>query len=105
MNEMKYKQTPKLVVTAKRLAGEHDFNYSCLDEVGQLLAVLTSSIKQGTIAEIGTGYGVGTAWMAANLTNDVFLISIDNDRSKINSVRTIFHQKNVKFITGILVLL
>ena len=98
MNEMKYKQTPKLVVTAKRLAGEHDFNYSCLDEVGQLLAVLTASIKEGTIAEIGTGYGVGTAWMAANLTNDVFLISIDNDRSKINSVRTIFHQKNVKFI-------
>ena len=98
MNEMKYKQTPKLVVTAKRLAGENDFNYSCLDEVGQLLAVLTSSIKQGTIAEIGTGYGVGTAWMAANLTNDVFLISIDNDRSKINSVRTIFHQKNVKYI-------
>ena len=98
MNEMKYKQTPKLVVTAKRLAGENDFEYSCLDEVGQLLAVLTASIKQGTIAEIGTGYGVGTAWMAANLTNDVFLISIDNDRSKINSVRTIFHQKNVKYI-------
>ena len=98
MNEMKYKQTPKLVVTAKRLAGEHDFNYSCLDEVGQLLAVLTSSIKQGTIAEIGTGYGVGTAWMATRLKNEVSLISIDNDKSKINSVQTIFHQKNVKFI-------
>ena len=73
MNEMKYKQTPKLVMKAKRLAGKNDFNYSCLDEVGQLLAVLTASIKQGTIAEIGTGYGVGTAWMAANLINSVIV--------------------------------
>ena len=98
MSELKCNRTPEQVMKAKRLAGEHDFNYSCLDEVGQLLAVLTSSIKQGTIAEIGTGYGVGTAWMATRLKNEVSLISIDNDKSKINSVRTIFHQKNVKFI-------
>ena len=98
MSEMKYNHTPEQVVIAKRLAGENDFNYSCLDEVGQLLAVLTASIKEGTIAEIGTGYGVGTAWMATNLKNEVSFISIDNDKSKINSVRTIFHQKNVKFI-------
>ena len=95
---MKCNHTPEQVVTAKRLAGENDFNYSCLDEVGQLLAFLTGSIKEGTIAEFGTGYGVGTAWMATNLKNEVSLISIDNDRGKINSVRTIFHQKNVKFI-------
>ena len=98
MSELKCNRTPEQVMKAKRLAGENDFKYSSLDEVGQLLAVLTASIKEGTIAEIGTGYGVGTAWMAANLTNDVSLISIDNDRSKINSVQTIFHQKNVKFI-------
>ena len=98
MSELKCNRTPEQVMKAKRLAGENDFKYSSLDEVGQLLAVLTASIKEGTIAEIGTGYGVGTAWMAANLTNEVSLISIDNDRSKINSVQTIFHQKNVKFI-------
>ena len=98
MSEMNIKRTPERVVKAKQLAMENDFNYSCLDEVGQLLAVLTASIKEGTIAEIGTGYGVGTAWMAINLNNEVSLISIDNDKSKINSVRTIFHQKNVKFI-------
>ena len=95
---MKCKRTPEQVVTAQRLARENDFNYSCIDEVGQFLSVLTASIKQGTIAEIGTGYGVGTAWMAANLTSEVSLISIDNDKSKINSVRTIFRQKNVKLI-------
>ena len=98
MSEMNLKRTPEQVMKAKRLAGENDFNYSCLDEVGQLLAVLTASIKQGTIAEIGTGYGVGTAWMATRLKNEVSLISIDNDKSKINSVQTIFHRKNVKFI-------
>ena len=98
MSEMKCNQTPEQVVTAKRLARENNFNYSCLDEVGQLLSVLTASIKEGTIIEIGTGYGVGTAWMATNLKNEVSFISIDNDKSKINSVRTIFHQKNVKFI-------
>ena len=95
MSEIK---SPEQVVTAKRLARENDFNYSCIDEVGQLLAILTASIKEGTIAEIGTGYGVGTAWMAANLTSEVSLISIDNDKSKINSVRPLFHEKNVKLI-------
>ena len=98
MSEMSLKRNQEQVVKAKQIARENDFNYSCLDEVGQLLAALTASIKQGTIAEIGTGYGVGTAWMAANLTSEASLISIDNDKSKISSVRTIFRQENVKLI-------
>ncbi len=98
MNSIALKQPSEIVMNAKSLAMENDFMYSCLDEVGQLLAVLTSSIKQGTIAEIGTGYGVGTAWMATNLANEVSLISIDNDINKIDSVRSIFNQTNVTFI-------
>ena len=99
MNEIMLKRIlPEQVVKAKQLAKENGFIYSCLDEVGQLLAVLTSSIKQGTIVEIGTGYGVGTAWIGANLTNKVSLISVDNDKNKIKSVKALFHQKNIKFV-------
>ena len=98
LNEIALKQPSELVMAAINLAKENEFIYSCLDEVGQLLTVLTSSIKQGTIAEIGTGYGVGTAWMATNLPNEVSLITVDNDLKKINAVRAIFNQENVKFI-------
>ena len=98
MNKIALKQPSEQVIKAKNLAMENEFIYSCLDEVGQLLAVLTSSIKEGTIAEIGTGYGVGTAWMASNLADEVSLISIDNDINKINSVRALFNHTNVTFI-------
>ena len=98
MNEVAIKQQNELVIATKNLAMENEFIYSCLDEVGQLLAVLTSSIKEGTIAEIGTGYGVGTAWMASNLAKEVSFISIDNDLNKIEFVRALFNQANIKFI-------
>ena len=50
---------PNLVHSCKTLANKYNFIHSCSDEAGRQLAVLAGQIKQGTILEIGTGFGIG----------------------------------------------
>ena len=52
---------PPLVARAYDLAKELDFAGSCTAEVGRLLRALATSRR---VAEIGTGVGVGAAWIA-----------------------------------------
>jgi demethylmenaquinone methyltransferase/2-methoxy-6-polyprenyl-1,4-benzoquinol methylase len=55
---------------------------SCDPAVGQLLAVLAAHLPAGAkVAELGTGAGVGTAWIASGLLQrtDVTVTTIEND--------------------------
>jgi predicted O-methyltransferase YrrM len=73
---------PAAVAEAKVRAGELGFPSSCRDEVGRLLAVLAATVPpRGRILEIGTGAGVGTAWITAGLDGrtDVELVSVEAD--------------------------
>ena len=60
-------ETPPLVRRALALAAEHGFETSCRPEEGALLHVLAA--RRGIIraAEIGTGAGVGAAWIVSAL--------------------------------------
>ena len=53
----------------------------CIDEVGSLLRVLASSVLGGRIGEIGTGAGVGTAWLASGLRDGTTLVSVEVDEN------------------------
>lgn len=71
---------PSIVDQAVALADSLGFKNSCLDEVGELLRLLAGHINHGIIAEIGTGFGVGTAWLASGTTRELYTIDHDRDR-------------------------
>jgi demethylmenaquinone methyltransferase/2-methoxy-6-polyprenyl-1,4-benzoquinol methylase len=74
---------PDAVAAAKRRAYRQRFNNSCEDAVGRLLSVLAAAVpKAGRILEIGTGVGVGTAWIRYGLNEriDVEVSSVEVDR-------------------------
>ena len=54
---------PDDVGTALRRAAPAGFGHSCTEPVGRLPATLALARVNGRIAECGTGFGVGTAWL------------------------------------------
>jgi predicted O-methyltransferase YrrM len=73
---------PPPVAGAKRRAKDLRFAKSCEDKVGRLLAVLAAAVPPGgRILEIGTGVGVGLAWIVTGLAgrDDVEVVSIEAD--------------------------
>lgn len=81
---------PRVVAAARRRAKEMRFPASCRDEVGRLLGVLAAAVPpQGRVLEIGTGVGVGLAWMVTGLRNrdDVEVLSIEGDLRLAESAR------------------
>lgn len=95
------KEVPKFVDDALDLAVRLEFDYNCLKPVGQLLQVLVASAGAGSIGEIGTGCGVGAAWMLSTLRGDQAFISIDSDVMKAHEVTTLMgHVERTHFIEG-----
>jgi predicted O-methyltransferase YrrM len=74
---------PALVAAATGRARSAGFRLSCEPAVGQLLAVLAAHLPAGArVLELGTGAGVGTAWIVCGLLprTDVTVTSIEKDR-------------------------
>ena len=65
---------PAMVVAALEAADRIGFEHSCRDEVGQFLRILAS---QPRVAELGTGAGVGAAWLAS--ANPGELVTVEAD--------------------------
>jgi predicted O-methyltransferase YrrM len=82
-------ELPNLVAQAVKLAAEAGFNYSSSHAVGRLLAVLTAQLRTGTIAEIGTGYGVGAAWIAGSLNPKVRFVTVELDEERASVAQTL----------------
>ncbi|MFQ5514190.1 MAG: O-methyltransferase [Myxococcota bacterium] len=73
---------PRIVAEAQARAAAVGFEFSCEPGVGRLLAVLAAAARPGgRILELGTGVGVGLAWLVHGLgeRRDVELISVDLD--------------------------
>lgn len=73
---------PPLVAAASSRARQAGFPMSCHPAVGQLLSVLAAHLPaQAKVAELGTGTGVGTAWITSGLLprTDVTVTTIEND--------------------------
>ena len=82
---------PPLVVRAGELAGALGFPLTreeagpgqpsaCLPGVGRFLAMLAARCRGGRIGEIGTGAGIGAAWMASAMPDDCVLITTEIDQ-------------------------
>ncbi len=75
-------RTPSVVLEAMRRVVATDFRQPSDDVVGRLLAVLASNLPVGArVLEIGTGVGLGTAWICSGLgaRYDIELVTIESD--------------------------
>ncbi len=73
---------PELVAAATGRARSAGFDLSCEPAVGGLLAVLAAHLPGGSrILELGTGAGVGTAWIVSGLLprTDVTVTTVEQD--------------------------
>ena len=64
-------------------AREAGFPMSCDPAVGRLLAVLAAQLPgQARVLELGTGVGVGTAWIVSGLLprTDVMVLTVEEER-------------------------
>lgn len=55
------------------------FGMACEARTGALLRALAATKPGGRLIELGTGTGVGTAWLLDGMSSDARLVSIDND--------------------------
>jgi predicted O-methyltransferase YrrM len=73
---------PPLVAAAAGRASQVGFPMSCDPAVGRLLAVLAAHLPGGArVLELGTGAGVGAAWIVSGLLprTDVTVTSVESD--------------------------
>jgi predicted O-methyltransferase YrrM len=90
-----------IVQRANQYATACGFTNSCAPEVGELLHILVGQFDSGRIAEIGTGCGVGTAWMVSAINSNVEVFSIDNDEERVAGVNRIFDEyPHVHILSG-----
>lgn len=105
-------KVPPLVAQAEALAREAGFPLTraeagpgnpsaCLPGVGRLLAVLAAGCHGGRIGEIGTGIGVGSAWLASAMPRDCLLVTVELDQDRAaQAARLLAGDGRVRVLTG-----
>jgi predicted O-methyltransferase YrrM len=94
-------EPPPLVQRALALAVELGFEGSCTDETGALLHVLAGGGGRRRAGEIGTGTGVGAAWIVSALEPSARFVSVELDPDRAAAAASLFeHDPNVSVLTG-----
>jgi predicted O-methyltransferase YrrM len=92
---------PPLVSRALALAEELGFERSCSPETGALLNVLAGMRGRTRVAEIGTGTGVGAAWIVSALDPSVPFVTVELDARLVTAARELFRDDgNVTVLEG-----
>lgn len=92
---------PNNVRRALELSRAHGFGSSCTPEVGRLLQVLVAAAGPGTVAELGTGCGVGSAWLLSGLREGQTFVSVEPDPARRQAVSELFGDVNdTRFLCG-----
>lgn len=94
---------PAEVQLAQQRAEQAGFAMSCEPEVGRLLMVLAAAVPLfGRVLEMGSGAGVGTAWLATGLERrpDVEAISVEKDARLVELARTGSWPRRVRLVEG-----
>lgn len=77
---------PTLVEKALALAERLGFEQSCSPETGRLLQALAAQRGRTRVAEIGSGCGVGSAWLLAGLAPGVPFVTVEPDDERAQAV-------------------
>ena len=85
---------------ALELSRQEGFITATRHETGRLLATLSAS-RAGTLAELGTGCGVGSAWISSGTRGDAHVVTAEVDPSLAEKVQEIFAEiPEVEVIAG-----
>ena len=77
------------------------FERSSIPEVGRLLGVLAASRPRGRLAEIGTGTGVGAAWVASSMGPEATFVTVEADVERAAACERLFaDQPQVRVLHG-----
>ncbi len=82
-------ELPELVIRALRLSLERGYMQASRTETGRLLAALAAT-RTGTIAECGTGCGVGAAWLRSGAPKTTRVITAELDPELAHGVMDMF---------------
>ncbi len=94
-------RTPPLVQRAQELAAATGFGRSCAPEDGALLHVLAGRRGVLRAGEIGTGTGVGAAWIVSALTPGTPFVSVEADPARAAAAAALFeHDADVRILAG-----
>jgi predicted O-methyltransferase YrrM len=82
-------ELPPLVSAALSLSGRRGFVSSTRNETGRLLATLAAS-KTGLLGELGTGCGVGSAWLRSGAAEGSQIVTAESDPQLAKAVAELF---------------
>lgn len=83
------------------LAAQTGFEQSCAPEDGALLHVLAGRRGVLRAGEIGTGVGVGAAWIVSALPPGTPFVSVELDATRAAAAATLFqHDPDVRILAG-----
>lgn len=92
---------PRLVQEAHALARQQGFSRSCSDEFGRLLRLLAAARPAGRLGEIGTGCGVGSAWLCSGTGAAAELVTVERDAARAAAVhRLLSSRPGVRVLHG-----
>lgn len=80
---------PEIVSRAFDVSRKHGYVSFCRNETGRLLATLAAT-RSGTLAEFGTGCGVGTAWLRSGVRGDAAILTAELDPRLAEAAAEIF---------------
>ena len=92
---------PDDVQKALELSRAHGFTKNCTPEVGRLLQLFAAAAGPGTVAELGTGCGVGSAWLLSGLREEQTFVSVESDSAYHQAVSELLSNVlNATFLCG-----
>jgi predicted O-methyltransferase YrrM len=82
-------ELPDIVSRAFDVSRKAGYVSFCRNETGRLLATLAAT-RSGTMAEFGTGTGVGTAWLRSGVREDSDILTAELDPKLAEAAAEIF---------------
>jgi predicted O-methyltransferase YrrM len=82
-------ELPPIVSRAFDVSRKRGYVSFCRNETGRLLATLAAT-RAGTLAEFGTGCGVGTAWLRSGVREDAKILTAELDPKLAEAAAEIF---------------
>jgi predicted O-methyltransferase YrrM len=82
-------ELPEIVSRAFDVSRKRGYVSFCRNETGRLLATLAAT-REGTLAEFGTGCGVGTAWLRSGVRGGARILTAELDPTLAEAAAEIF---------------
>jgi predicted O-methyltransferase YrrM len=98
LNDEEISGTPMVIHTIRDETEKLGFRMASEPKTGALLRALAAAKPGGSFLELGTGTGIGTAWLLAGMDANSKLVSVDNDpRVQAIAQRHLGHDLRVRF--------